>query len=324
MKYSDLMNEDYFPLNKIRFDELLELISKNRVIPFIGAGMSADIYGGWKSTIITLANDTHDEKIKKYIEKLIKNHRYEDAIDFLYQYYNEGDFYSEIHKIFNPKLITKTKLERSKVKYVPLIFEKTPMLTTNYDKVLEKVYKLYDREFEAIETSLIHNRKQSYIISNAITNFKHSLIKIHGDCEDINSIVFGKNSYEKTYTSDFKNALSELLSKYNLLFIGSSFEKDRWIEVLDETIKRRNDTQNMHYAILPMPSDQSEAEKIRVEMSKRKINVIWYPENDFKSVTVLLREIYKKKVNQNDNNLNYSKTNNKLINEDNIIKKNLK
>lgn len=321
MKYCDLMNEDNFPLNKIRFNELLELILNNKVIPFIGAGMSADIYGTWKSIIIALANDTHEEGIKKHIQNLIQNHKYEDAIDFLYQYYNEGDFYSEIQKIFNPRLITKTKLERSKVKYLPLIFENTPVITTNYDKVLEEVFKLYDSKFEEIETSLVHKGKQSYILSNAITNFNHSLIKIHGDCKDINSIVFGKNSYEKTYTSDFKNALSRILNRYNLLFIGSSFEKDRWIEVLDETIKERNDSQNMHYAILPLPSNQSEAKELRKEMSKRKINVIWYPEGDFKSVTALLQAILKKKLaNKQNNNLTQSKSFNKPFNKKNFVK----
>lgn len=290
MEFNKLM--DFFPINRINFNKLVEQTNADNIIPFIGAGMSIGIYGGWPQSILKMAKDTSNTKIITKINNYIANDEYENATDFLYDYYGPGDFYSEIQLLFDKNKITENKLKKMSVSILPSIFENTPVITTNFDQVLEHVY---NHDFEKKAIDLLYRKNANNILIEAIRDKKHNLIKIHGDQDEIESLVFGRRGYEAIYNKEFKKSLRQLLNNFNLLFLGCSFKHDEWIKVLDIEISNRNYNSPKHFAILEKPNDDAKFEELRKIMSNRKISVIWYPENDYESVKILLKKLKEKK-----------------------------
>ena len=64
--------------------ELSMLIKRNRIIPFVGAGMSIYIYGSWGSSIERIMDGHIFGKNAKNIKELINVGRYETAAQRVY------------------------------------------------------------------------------------------------------------------------------------------------------------------------------------------------------------------------------------------------
>lgn len=201
-------------MNKI-IDEISELTSKHRIIPFLGAGCSAlHLKCDWNSItqeMRKIVNSTRTKNIEvaqEYVDVFGRS----DFCNFLkkhlqIEHFNDEDGYSDI-------IIMSLGLK--------LIY------TTNQDNVLEKCFEKYGRTYKTIVT--IDDFKE-YVPGDNL------LIKFHGDLSNDDSIVFTKKDYQKrmnksNYFLDIR-LRSDLLGK-RLFFIGYSFNDDNIKELFEE------------------------------------------------------------------------------------------
>ncbi|MRC29437.1 SIR2 family protein [Bacillus thuringiensis] len=181
-----------------------DLVAKQKLVPFMGAGCSASMLPDWDSLVgemaeqigIASTND-HLKIAQKYVDTLGR----EKFCNYLKNKLEITDFDDEKGFIH----LTITRLG------VPAIY------TTNQDNVMEKCYEKYGGTY----------RKIVQLEDFAEARLSEQLyIKFHGDLNYPDSIVFTEEDYDRRM-SEQQNALNirlraDLLAK-NILFIGYSF-----------------------------------------------------------------------------------------------------
>jgi len=185
-------------------EEISELCSKNRIIPFLGAGCSASILNcDWDSLMAEIAaqyniSDSGNMKI---------------AQRFIDQYGK-----SEFCKILESRLSVDDFDDNKGYAYLAVASMRIGTIyTTNQDNVMEKCCEKHGFKYKSIVT-----------IEDLITaEIGEGLyIKYHGDYGVPKSVVFGEDDYldridDKDYFIDIK-LKADVLGR-NLLFIGYSF-----------------------------------------------------------------------------------------------------
>lgn len=203
-------------------ESLFELIRKEEVILFVGAGLS--IYAGFPS-----GNELKKIFIENLTLKEKENIDLEQKLDSLTEdiYRIKGN-----NKNFLIEVLNKTFNKDAKSLKTHILLSKIPhfktIITTNYDKLFEEAYKS--------KCQLIINEKQ---ISN-IDKTKSQIFKVHGDLSNPDSIILKKSDYNNFFKENSENSLfwtvlKERISTKNVAFLGYSLE-DSNIEVIFDKI----------------------------------------------------------------------------------------
>ena len=283
MNFSDLME---IPMNDFYFDELSKQCVKREVIPFVGAGFSYPTYPLWKDYIIKLAKDFVIDDV--VIREMIDDYKYEDATNYIHNIIKHRAFNDHIRANFGTKKIKNIEIT-GPVTYLPSIFRDT-VITTNFDCMLEYVYKKNGNEFEMCVFS-----SQFTKIFESIKERHHYLIKIHGDVDGRADIVLTKEQYDELYGDSLKDPkpFVKLLERYmidkSLLFLGCSINNDRTISTLYEVTRKFKDI--CHYAILEKPKEDDEFRERLSFLSEHGIRPIWFPNGQFEYLNVFLKEL---------------------------------
>lgn len=127
-------------------EELKRLISENKVIPFVGAGVSKDVkykngekaFVNWKELLEILNVKVSEEPTKNYIKHCIDTKKvdYLQIADMIEEELTPTEFNKALKKIFD---IDFNDVDTSTLELAKTIWELDCKLiiTTNYDKVLE-------------------------------------------------------------------------------------------------------------------------------------------------------------------------------------------
>ncbi len=273
-------------MNRTKLNSLVEQCKCGNVVPFIGSGMTACIYGVWKDTAKKwiqehIESEVDREKAMQYIF----NNEYSLAIAKVKEYIGEADYELLVKEEFSSKKLENVEIENLPICLLKDIFGGT-VITTNLDKTLEKT--VYPGN--SIYTLNQYNKNTAeQLINKAIRENKPCVIKIHGDVEDTNTWILSNKDYEEFYREDgvYIKLIEKLMESKVILTLGASLDKDRPVEIL------KNESQYKgieNYAILQIPSDDEEFRRKRKELSDSKIKVIWYPKEDTKheSVKIIL------------------------------------
>ncbi|NFJ04174.1 hypothetical protein FC905_03780 [Clostridium botulinum] len=327
MNFEEIMKFNA-PYNQLNFDSLVEKIKSKSIVPYVGAGMSIlfkDVYPSWGEFL--------DITFMKFINVSEKNKfdilNYEDKADFLYKEIGKVTFASHLKGTFGQSHLDKNTLDfvNKAIYLLPIIFERGLIITTNYDKVIEKVYGLHNfvlsvahpGHFEALNGALRDNELLLY--------------KIHGDIiEPIQSIILTKKQYELAYNNlELISSLKQVYVSKCILFLGCSIEKDRPIELLCEVSKSGMN----NYAIIDCKSEDKKERRLQLE-NEYYTQAIIYPEGKHECVNMILDHIAKiinpttyKKLKDGYHNKNNKKDSNFelseewFINQNNIQIKNL-
>ncbi|CAF4490646.1 unnamed protein product, partial [Rotaria sp. Silwood2] len=87
-----------------------------------------------------------------------------------------------------------------------------PILTTNYDSLLEDILD---------KKPLTWNKYYTYGIDNSLDNLKNYILHLHGYFEESDSMVFSSNDYDQIRENEFgQSKLRILMETKTLLFIG--------------------------------------------------------------------------------------------------------
>jgi len=294
-----------FKNNRSHLDMLVEKYIKGEksgdieIVPFLGAGLSAFCYPTWYKAL-TMLNDSLGGDCKDKIRLLIDGddceRDYEKAADLLAKN-DEFNFYKELRRIFSYKQFAPVQfsVQKQTVGIVPCIFPSSIILTSNFDMVIEAAYRSIradEKSFEIVTTDIIDNPS---LLSK--TNNKSAILHLHGSVFDKrDSIIFTGSSYIHQYgeNTTLRKNLSYLFGRKSLLFLGSSLQKDRFIELIIESYNNQK-----HFAVTECEWDNSITSGEREnELLNMGIYPIFYPQGKHECVKTLLDYLFSR-INPN-------------------------
>ena len=305
---SDSVVKGMYEDNRAFLDKVLELARRQWVVPFVGAGFSQFHYRGWGSLLRGMATRYPD--CQEELEKLLEKGEYEDAASLLQEEMGARGrgrrdvFLRAIDGEFGEKTVedafAKMSAER---RGIPRVF-RGPILTTNYDLLIERAYS---EAGEVIEVAYPHVNYDRSREERLLRSTMPSLFKLHGDVKDPDKIVITREDYDETYGADgggseltrFMGSVFE--GRGAVLFLGCSLGSDRTMDVLDQGADN-----HVYYALVGLPEGTEnpgdpfspnlaaggKLEPGYREMSRRlagmNIRPIWYPYGQHDALDALL------------------------------------
>jgi hypothetical protein len=262
------------------------LRSTTGIIPFVGAGMSAEFGAPMWGDFLELAAATDEDRAA--VRRLVKGGKYEEAA----QHLDAGPHRDRFRTLVTEKLdvaVPAAKRTTGPLSLLPLLTT-GPVITTNFDRVLEAFYEAAGRPFG--EDAWIAGRKATPILE-AVQQNRHALIKLHGDVRDASTFTFTALEYDESYGSLERGTRGVLTQLGNviytnrpLLFLGCSLENDRTLAVLQQVAAQN--PYLTHYAVLAAPTTAAGLEQRREALARAGIVPLWFTPGDFKQIAVLL------------------------------------
>jgi SIR2-like domain len=271
-----------------------QLRSPLSVIPFVGAGMSAGIKVAgdpmrmpqWGELLMGLAAG---RRIEHGVTELVDKGDFESAAS-LVDKDRPGILPLSVRDAFDTKVLSEY-LTTGALSYLPFLAS-GPVITTNYDRVLEQVFEAAGSAFE----SVIFGPRPDETVA-AIHSDSHVLVKMHGDCRDRTDQVFTAESYEAAYgaasaTAEHQGRIGGLawllFTNRPLLFLGCSLEHDRTVRVLRAIRERLPGIS--HYAVLQVEKSQHDWEERERHLDAIGVRALWYFPRCYEEIESLLRE----------------------------------
>jgi len=282
------LNTDAFPRNERRFDELKRACQRGFVLPFIGAGMSKSAgCPEWKEYLLNLCQEAglDSEAMRQRLEE---NGDYEGVMHELVTQLGEPRFNLDFERDFNPPDDIS-----GPVLSLPDLFDSC-VITTNFDRILEKAYENCGKAFAEKTTG----RGAVNAFYRAIPAGERYLLKLHGNLDNVADRVLNKSEYDDAYGNDgsihfdrpIPKLLKRLYTSFSFLFLGCSLAYDRTIQTFSKIAQDVGvDSLPYHYAILACPADDDKREKIEQQLADAHISAIWYPEGEHEYVEEIIK-----------------------------------
>ena len=199
------------------FTDMVLYLSSGRVLAWVGAGPSVEMglptWQGLANEVLEACRRQQNRHFSR-IELLYRERKYQELFDFVENFAYDRAFIHDIGKrvLCDPGGIGAAYTEISRIDFLGY-------LTTNYDDILMrhiedsgKVVRLYRNTPEDLEEIDVDEIP--------------SLVKLHGDFSDSESVVLTQSDYQRVYYSgarkDFQIFLNSLLARDRILFIGYS------------------------------------------------------------------------------------------------------
>jgi NAD-dependent SIR2 family protein deacetylase len=277
----DSDNDHWYDRNGFRFDQLVENLEEDTVVPFIGAGIS--VGGGFPTWEEHLRQQARTSGMDfDHVDKLLATGHFETIIDEIEHIRGREVFVQEIRDVFSRtgKLTDITLL-------LTELFRDT-IITTNYDKLLEQAY----------DTG-IANAYEVFEGDDAMAipaPDKVTIHKIHGSAKTPAHCILSKNQYDSAYgldSIDLSLPIPKLLSYYyrnsNLLFLGCSLNNDRTIQVFREVKRQFEDNIPQHFSIEEAPQTVEEIVRRNGYLLQMGITPIWFESKSYDKIEGILR-----------------------------------
>jgi hypothetical protein len=275
-----------------------QLTTGNGVTPFVGAGMSVPLkYPGWGDFLITLSRDFG---VETTVASQITSGQFEEAAQTCLQASGPGPFQDAISTTFGPSRLKGKPIEAA-VRRVPE-FTRGPIVTTNFDRVLEAVFERAGKRFE----ERVWGARAGVAVDGFFQN-KRYLLKLHGDVIDTTDRILTRAEYEQSYGLPGKRyqdsapplhgMIRFIMTNRPLLFLGCSLNADRITGFLKDAYLQYG--QLLHYAVVEAPATPDEHERRRNELWQYGIRPVWFPNNRFDvidSVLLLALEYTRKRL----------------------------
>lgn len=245
-------------------EELKRLLNENKVIPFVGAGVSMavkykngnNIFPNWHNLLHSFADkllelDKPDDA--KIIQLLLKrpNPNYLEIADKIKEYFPTIPIYEKhIESIFD---IESDDIDRATLELSQKIWElnQNLIITTNYDKTLYWASKnINDTKCWDIQSV----SEQAGSLRDGVS--KPTIWHLHGHIDNKSDIILTSDSYQKLYennNSAFKtasNTLKHYLASRSFLFIGYSLDDAYLVNELEKVCDLFECKSSEHYVLL--------------------------------------------------------------------------
>lgn len=266
------------------FDNFVKSIKKNRIAPFIGAGLSKPcgfpLWGEAVKNIIKKLESysSGEEKSKKSaleyfdeVKDLVTKHRYFEAVELLHENH-KGHLNKYIYNTFN---LTGNTNIKGPIKLLPKITDGC-IITTNFDKLIEQLFEDFNRP---ISGYMYGTQTQNQFASKLIQG-ERCILKLHGHYDSPETYIFSKKQYDLAYGEDkldftkpLAKALRQIFISHSLLFLGCSLEEDRTMDLFKNVVASKSFDIPNHYALLPKTMQSLEKEET---LQEANIEPLWY------------------------------------------------
>ncbi len=267
-----------------RFLALQQRYARNKLLPFVGAGMSFESgFPLWRDFLLALRRQTNLDE-KAFVD-LLNQGGYEEAAEQIATAMTPQAFSEAIYNKYGlPREICGV------VHMLPDIFSGS-VITTNFDHMIRDVYSIAKKSFTQELLGYEAANIRSCLEDGSV------LLKLHGNAEHGKSRVLTKSEYATHYEAGdrLKNLLGVFADRFSLLFLGCSLSKDRPIQTLKTYIDAHGyEDMPKHYAFMEIPpTDEARIYRER-ELSLHHIYPIWYPrkmhEESIAALLIKLRE----------------------------------
>lgn len=257
---------------------LLNEFKNENVILFVGSGLSYSAgLPSWDGLLNMLKEYfmISEENVFTSMTELMQ-------AQYLYDRVGKSSIVKYIEEIFN-----KQKKSYSESHDILVHLPVKTIITTNWDCLIEEYYKKnYNIELKKI----IYDKDLPFSIN------KPKLIKIHGDINYSDSIVFSENDYLNFIYSDtlLKHYISASIATSTILFIGYSFSDFDLKILYNYVLNKLFPLTNQAYIFIPEKPDFTKLFYQDQYFSNKKINIIYYnnkENNKSKSTLTFLNEL---------------------------------
>ena len=278
------------PNNASIFAELKTAHQRQQLTPFVGAGLSVFCgYKLWPQILNELASYLTRTEQQEEALQMIQNNQYLEAAQYIQDRYRRI-----LHRL--PSIIDYEKIKtcaprdkkQSAAWVLPWLFDNRPVMTTNFDSVLETLFWEQSCPFQQVvqphDPSLLTQTRQGNL---------HNLFKLHGeigqDAAALDRLVFTKNKYDDIYAEkgELCTELNQWYENQKLLFLGCSLAMDKTMEVLKAAVDRNPGI--THYAIVGCKKEQIDTQRER--LGELGIDAIFYDDSNHNAVRVVLERL---------------------------------
>ena len=266
------------------------------LIPFVGAGLSVPYgYPGWEAFIKDVAKLVKDPAVKRKIDAALAADKPKPitAAELIVNA-RTHDFNDAVKNRFGPERYTDT-LERfarpiDAVRWLPIL-GLSPLVTTNFDPVLERIYERAGVPLAPFKTTDLDAFKTFRAEARG-----NCLVKLHGSFDAPFWRVMAGHEYDIGYGDDghVVKMLGELATKGRFLFLGCSLQVngDRPMEALANLWKALGKAGN-HFALVQTDLDMARRYE---ELAERGIQAIFYPAGEYWWIEEFLRWVIVERV----------------------------
>jgi HAD superfamily phosphoserine phosphatase-like hydrolase len=253
---------------------------RDRLIPFVGAGLSMHFgYPSWNTLLDDMAEQVGlGLEVRTHITKL----EFEEAAELVVTKASLNYLDDTLKLVFDHNKIPKP-IAQGAVQYLPLI-AKGPVLTTNFDRVVEAAFIDANKPF----ADIFHGARIREA-SRAIQFEEPFLLKLHGDYRDSEHRILTLTQYTSEYGSSdpakadldlpLPTVLGQALASRPLLFLGCSLKSDRTLTVIARIARRYSGT--VHFALL----SDSELSPARInQLYSWNIRPLFFLSNDYSKI----------------------------------------
>lgn len=283
-----ILNTGQFRNNLQTFEELKKACQRGFVIPFVGAGMSKSLgLPEWGEYLLRFAEDA-ELSVDDLKVRLTERGDYEGVMEDIISKLGESRFQRDFERDFRlPENIG------GAITLLPQIFD-GPAITTNFDRVLEKVYEKAERTF--IEK--VSGRGNSSAFFRGVPAGERYLLKLHGNIDNAAERILRKAEYETAYggggnvllTHPLPKVLKRLFTSYSLFFLGCSLTADRTLQTFMRVASDEGaDSLPHHYALLSCPAERDARHTIDRRLADAHISPLWYPEGEYHLIEEILQ-----------------------------------
>jgi len=258
--------------NSKRFEKLKKAFDSGNVTPFIGAGMSIpSSFPSWTSFLFQLCEES--DVTEEQLEEMLALGKYDEAAQEIFDDLGNA--------IFNEHLENEFSIDKNiigAINYLPTLFKKSSIITTNFDTLIEKTYVGKDNDFDEVKGGMYLDE-----VIRKITGGSRILIKLHGDCRQVTDRVLTLQEYEKAYAENgqLKKFFKRFMYNNTMLFLGCSLSNDRTLKTMKEIVEdEKGDSLPRHYAFIEEIKDEAKRKQKKKDLAKANIFPIWYIEEE--------------------------------------------
>jgi hypothetical protein len=279
---------------KAVFLDLIELIRRDKIAPFLGAGVSrAAGYPLWGEALYKLGQKVNNQD-KDNIQKLLNDGKYLEAAQMIFNA-SEPQLNNYITTIFRTKYDTDKERE-----LIPLIFRLLPRLsngcivTTNFDSLIEEAFK---SKGSPLLDGYMHGIQPGHNFVQRLLKGDRCLLKLHGDASQPLTYVFTEKQYEEAYgtpidySRQLPKALRQIYISNSLLFLGCSLAQDRTLELFKEVKDSNQFEIPNHFAIISDPEEEQLKQETEDRLLAINIRPIWYKSDNNHGMATKLIEL---------------------------------
>jgi SIR2-like domain len=265
--------EEYLDANNQggRFQRLKAAYRSGMVLPFVGAGMSMSSgYPGWTTFLSRVWTNAGLDA--QAFGALISAGQYEEAAQQVADTVGVG-FNEQVESSFGID-----QALRGPVQFLPFVFPDSSVVTTNFDSVVKRCYRVREAApFDEELTGLRSDELARYMAAG-----RRVLLKLHGVGSRVRDRVLTASEYDVAYAdpSELPRAVRSLCSR-TLLFMGCSLSVDRLLSELRRHVDSEgHDNCAHHFAFAAAPADVAERRERERVLQAMNIHPIWYPLNE--------------------------------------------